>query len=335
MGLVAATGVPFERGEPSAKENAPAAPSMNGTALTFEAVARDYLERFAPSHLKPSTRAGYAKVIEAHLIPALGDLRLEQIDAKVVRALDAKLTARHRRASTRRNVQAVLRSIVCRYAEEAELITVRPNLPRLPRVGATITSTLAPQEVRRLLEATNGEERLAFMLAAYAGLRAGEVRGLRWRDVNLSAGLLVVRRSICHGEASAPKSGHQRLVPLIEELKAALACGPKRDLDEPITRGPRKAWTDSSLSKSFARAAKRAGLAGWRLHDLRHFYVTSLFRARVPAPLVQRLAGHEHLSTTQRYAHLVELDHAGVTVDLERVVRGDGGETGSVGMVAT
>jgi integrase len=118
-------------------------------------------------------------------------------------------------------------------------------------------------------------------------------------------------------------------VPLVPELREALGRARTADLDAAVTSGRRKPWTDGSLTNAFRRARDRAGLRGWRLHDLRHFYVTSLFRAGLPAPLVQRLAGHEHLVTTQRYAHLVELDLAGVSGALDRVVRGNSGETES------
>lgn len=326
--LLATTGYPFERAEVepegASSEESPEPEEMR----TFESVAKDYLEQFAPSHLKPSTRAGYRKVIEAHLIPVFGALKLDEIDAAAVRKLDAKLQAKKRRPSTRRNVQLVLRSILRRYAVEARILDVAPQLPKLPKSGATITTTLMVDEVKTLLEASSAAERVAFMLGGYAGLRAGEIRGLRWRDLNLVQGMLVVRRSICQGEVAAPKSGHERLVPLVRELREALEEIAERPLDAPVTRGPRKPWTDWSLNKAFVRACRRAGLQRtWRLHDLRHFFVTSLFRANLPAPLVQKLAGHEHLATTQRYAHLVELDLAGVASAFERVTRGASGVT--------
>ena len=62
---------------------------------------------------------------------------------------------------------------------------------------------------------------------------------------------------------------------------------------------------------------------GLEVPRLRHFYVTSLFRARVPAPTVQRLAGHEHLATTQRYAHLAGIDLTSAVDDLDRLLRGN------------
>lgn len=325
MGLVATTGIPFER-------VATVAPTSNTAGVVpearprFEDVAREYLRVFGPSHLKPSTLAGYTKVIEGHLIPAFGEMTPDAIDAAAVRRLDVELADEKRRPSTRRNVQAVLRSVLCRYAVEAGILEMPPRLPRLPRVGATISATLSPDEIRALLAVSAPGERIAFMLGAYAGLRAGEVRGLRWRDVNLPGAVLVVRRSLCNGTSAAPKSGHERLVPLVSELKAALEAIDGHPLDGPVTRGPRKPWSDTSLNKAFGRATARANIGHWRLHDLRHFYVTTLFRARLPAPVVQRLAGHEHLATTQRYAHLVDVDLAHVARELERVARGAGGE---------
>ena len=52
--------------------------------------------------------------------------------------------------------------------------------------------------------------RLALALCTDAGLRAGEVRGLEWQDVDLKAGSLTVRQTIYHGQKDTPKSGHER-----------------------------------------------------------------------------------------------------------------------------
>lgn len=73
--------------------------------------------------------------------------------------------------------------------------------------------------------------RLAFLLAAYAGLRAGEVRGLRWRDVDLEAGRLVLRQAICCGIAASPKFGHERIVPLASVLLRSPHRVPKERRD--------------------------------------------------------------------------------------------------------
>jgi len=286
-------------------------------------VVKDYLSAFAPSHLKPSTVHGYRKVLDKILVPKIGKLPIDAIDASVVRALDGELVRRGSGRSTRRNVQSVLRSVLRRYAVEAGLLDVAPNLPALPRVGGTVSSTLTVDDVRALLTVSNARERIAFMLAAYAGLRAGEVRGLRWRDVNLTTGQLVVRRSVCHGVAAPPKSGHQRLVPLPAPLRELLDAQKDRALDAPVSIGADGPWTQWGLLSAFRSACRRAEMKGWRFHDLRHFYVTSLFRARVPAPTVQRLAGHEHLATTQRYAHLAGIDLTSAVDDLERLLRGN------------
>jgi hypothetical protein len=102
IGMLATTGLPFDRrevtGDPVlATGSAASEPSVKVEAPRFEDVVRDYLQQFAPSHLKPSTRAGYTDVINAHLLPTLRGLRLDEIDAKVVRAMDAGLAAKGRR----------------------------------------------------------------------------------------------------------------------------------------------------------------------------------------------------------------------------------------------
>jgi integrase/recombinase XerD len=65
-----------------------------------------------------------------------------------------------------------------------------------------------------------------------------------------------------------------------------------------------KPWGENGLNQAFKRAMERAERKGWSFHDLRHFFVTELFRNRAPAIAVQQLAGHADLTTTQRYADL-------------------------------
>jgi integrase len=213
------------------------------------------------------------------------------------------------KAATRRNAQAILRSVLCRYAVEAGLLDAPPAMPRLPKVGSKVANALTREEVNRLFSVSCEAHRLAFRLAAFAGLRAGEIRGLRWRDVNLGRAQLVVRQTVCRGEISTPKSGHERVVPFAEELMTAISAIEKRPLDGRVSLDAYgKPWSEFSLGNAFRRACKRAGLKGWRPHDLRHFFVTELFRRGAPARAVQALAGHADLETTQKYAHVAAVD---------------------------
>jgi site-specific recombinase XerD len=71
------------------------------------------------------------------------------------------------------------------------------------------------------------------------------------------------------------------------------------------------AWKEFGLRHAFRRACVRAKVTkAWRFHDLRHAFVTRLFRSGAPANVVQQLAGHLELTTTQRYAHTAAADLA-------------------------
>lgn len=310
LATLVTTGSPLGVSQASAREPEPGAAARRQEEVpSFGVVARQYVQIFAVSHLKPSTRKGYGWVIDGLLIPRLGHLPVSAVNAQAVREIDALLVSRKARPSTRRNVQSVLRSILCRYAVEAKILSEPPAMPRLPKVGTKVIQTLTTDDVKRLLAHSCPEYRVAFLLAAHAGLRAGEVRGLRWKDVDLAAGRLVVRRSVCRGVADAPKSGHERVVPLTRELRDILAATPeelRQGLVSKTTEG--NPWGQFSLYKAFRSACRGAGLKEWRYHDLRHYFVTALFRAGVAARTVQELAGHAHLTTTQRYAHVVDGD---------------------------
>jgi integrase len=114
--------------------------------------------------------------------------------------------------------------------------------------------------------------------------------------------------------------------PTLRDLLELAAKKPHRPSSPvaPTTKG--NVWGEWGLRLAFQRAQTRAKLSGFRFHfhDLRHIFVTELFRGGSPAPAVQALAGHADLTTTQRYAHMVKSDLQAAIATLER---GKGVET--------
>src|SRR5262249_53544689 len=146
-------------------------------------------------------------------------------------AVDADLVTEGLSASRRRNAQIVLRSIFNEALASGKL-DERPKLPPLPKVGKTVLKALTMADVEQLLAAASHQARLALALIAYAGLRPGEVRGLRWMDVDLTSRMIIVRQATSKGETSTPKSGHEREIPIADKLLELLReAGPRRPHD--------------------------------------------------------------------------------------------------------
>jgi integrase len=284
--------------------------TQGARSYTFEEAVAHFRRTHAKTNLKPSTRVGYDDLIDRILAPKFGKLWIHEVVLANVTELDVELAADDLKPSTRRNVHVALRSIL-RTAVEASILENMPKLPRLPKIGRDALRPLLAEELETILGASSPGARLAFGLAAYAGLRASEVRGLRWPDVDLRAGVITVRRGVCHGIESTPKSGHGRVIPIAAPLRDALeraSKSRKSPWDEVAVTRNGKRWGQNGLTQAFERAQERAGLSGWSFHKLRHFFVTELCRRGAPTHVVQRLAGHADLTTTQRYAHVVAGD---------------------------
>lgn len=297
---------------------------------TFEDAVRHFRATHLQSALKPSTRITYDDRIDAVLVPRFGETPLEEITGEAAIKLDVELVADELVPSTRAKVQTVLRSIL-RAAVRAGMLKTMPALPPLPKVGRKVTRPLRREDLDAILRAAGDAARLACELAAFTGLRASELRGLRWSDIDLKAGVIAVRRGITRGIETTPKSHHQRLIPIGPRLRATLAAAEPKKASPwgsvaLTARG--KPWGEFGLNQAFKRALKRAGLRGWSFHDLRHFFVSELFRSGASAVAVQQLAGHADLATTQRYA---DLDASDLRKAIERI-DGNGVETALEGV---
>jgi integrase len=146
-------------------------------------------------------------------------------------------------------------------------------------------------------------------VAAYAGLRRGELVALRWRDVDFVGHKIIVRRSLsAETELRSTKSRRAREVPLPDQAAAALErlsrrgefAGPD---DYVFANRFGRRLDASALRRRFERARGAAGLEPLRFHDLRHTYGSLLVAGGIDLPSVKAAMGHSRLSTTERYLH--------------------------------
>ena len=145
---------------------------------------------------------------------------------------------------------------------------------------------------------------LVVLLGGEAGLRGGEMRALRWSDVDFDRGQVRVERNDWRGHVSSTKGGRTRYVPMTDRLRGALKA--HRHLRSPLVlfgkQGER--LTTGGLVGVLRRAAKRAELRCGGPHILRDSFCSHLAMRGAPARAIQELAGHRDLATTQRYKHL-------------------------------
>jgi integrase len=166
-------------------------------------------------------------------------------------------------------------------------------------------------------------------VAAMTGLRMGELRALRWEDVDWGNGVLHVRHNAptsapAGSEEKAPKSGLVRSVPLTDQATVTLDTLSKRDRltdhDDLVFPAPTGAMIGGDKVRgAFYRALAAAGLGHLRekenpitVHDLRHTFGTLAVRApRTSIKDVQAWMGHKDIKTTMRYLHHVPQHDAG------------------------
>jgi integrase len=137
------------------------------------------------------------------------------------------------------------------------------------------------------------------------GLRQGELLALRWEDVDLTAGRLLVRRSVFEGIVGTPKNGKGREVPLGEEVLRTLKAF--RHLRGPLVfcAEDGRMLTKGECKHPLWRTCRRAGLRriGW--HVLRHTFASHLAMRGVALKAIQELLGHATIEMTMRYAQPV------------------------------
>jgi len=282
---------------------------------------------------KPATTRGYDRVLRLRVLPALGDRRLGDLRRRDVQRFVDQLRAAGYSPSTIQNTLNPLQ-VICRRAVRDDVIAVDPTDGlELPAVRGRRERIAGPAEAARLIAALPENERALWATAFYAGLRRGELRALRWIDVDLEGGVIHVRRGWDDdpevGEIDVKSEAGRRRVPLIgvlRELMTAHRDATGRGGDDlvfgraaelpfiPTTTRRRalRAWKDAN--RQFEEKAARAGReveVGERYepltpHEARHCAASYLIAAGLNPKELSVYIGHSDVRTTfKRYGHLL------------------------------
>ena len=251
---------------------------------------------------KNSEQIQKKSLLKNHILPAFGNLLLEQVVPRKIAAYKAaKLDAGLAR-KTVNNHLALLRKML-NTAVEWELLDRTPKVKAL-KVAESKFDFLDFDELDRLLYAARSEGDVMLLVIAKTGLRIGELRALQWDDVDLVAKRLVVRRNLVHGKIETPKSGKNREIPLCDSVVEVLQSHRHLRGDYVFCD---EAGIVLSLTVLYSRIrfyCRKAGLRKIGFHTLRHTFASHLAMKGVPLKVVQELLGHSTIEMTMRYAHL-------------------------------
>jgi len=308
-------------------------------SVTIAEAGRLWLQSCEANGLERTTLEVYRQHLNHHIVPLIGASRLSRLTLPMVRAFEDRLRIDRSPAM----VPKVRGSLGAILADAQERGLVGQNVVRELRkrrrqggearadkrrrggnlkVGVHIPS---PNEIRALIHALDGHWRPVLLTAIFTGLRASELRGLRWTDVDLKRAELHVRqRADCHHTIGQPKSAAgERTVPLppmvVATLRAHRLTCPKGELDLvfPNGKGNVESYRNiiiRGLKPAMVAAGivdKSGQLRYTGLHSLRHFYASRCINRRVdgglelPLKVVQARLGHATITlTADCYGHL-------------------------------
>jgi integrase len=273
-----------------------------------------------------STLRQYRQHIDLHIVPRVGRMKLPELTPKRVEVFRDELLAALSRPLARKVLTSFKSMLkVANHGHVTHSVSIGSD-KRKPKLepGRDIPT---PDEIKRLIAAVSLDDlkRRALLLAvAFTGLRASELRGLRWRDVDLKASELHVRqRADRYNKVGAPKSSSSvRTVPLNDVLNAALKAWKMKSEhsgadDFVFCTGTGQIEHHKNMLRSLipvmqaAHLLDKKGQPKYGLHSMRHFFASWCINSKdrggreLPPKAVQYLLGHSSISMTfDIYGHM-------------------------------
>jgi integrase len=285
----------------------------------------DLAERYLTEHVaKLSKRSAvdYRSVLTHDVVPVLGKRKVAGVEREHIERLHHEIS---KRAPVRANRALAITASMFGKAVDWKLRTDNPCKGVKKNREEGRERYLTPAELERLMAALAADQNQdcadIFRVLLLSGARRGEVLSLKFSALDLRQGVWVK-------PAGMTKQRKAHRVPLSGPLRQLLAERLKRAGDaEYVFPGRSASGERQDLRYAWTRICKAAGIAGLRIHDLRHSHASFLVSAGFSLPTIGAMLGHTQPRTTARYAHLLDdpLKKAAEAVGAI-VAGGEGGE---------
>ena len=288
----------------------------------------EFIERWKEKELvnfKPSTAATIRSQIGRHLVTMFGSVQMGELTTERFQSALSSMASTHS-PKTIRNLRATLQ-IVWRSARAWGY--VQHNAVeglRVPRRSRTERFFFSLEEVRRILSAAKEPQHTMYWLAAETGMRAGELAGLRWADVDLELLTVRVMQSVWHGKVQDPKTANAvRMFALSPQLVSHLRTF--KDSWRPNTDGLLFATRNGTpvdmnllVKRKLHPLLKELAILvpkGTGLHAFRHTNSSLMDRLSAPLKVRQERLGHSDPRLTLGvYTHVASEDDVRVASKL-------------------
>ncbi len=309
-------------------------------APTLTEFSGRYMTEWAGPHKKPRTKVEDARLLKLHILPALGDLKLREIDNADVAKFHASKIATPVAANRALALLSAILGWAMRVGEHGINVNPCRHIARFPETGRE--RLLSAQELARLGDALeraasawNDDRELVWRVecqdqAAVAGMKEADAR--KWVQARMPTrvsaedwrALAAVRLLLFSGARLSEiltlrwdwinletgivrlpdsKTGRKNLI-LPAPALAILAELPRMEGNHHVLPGEKAGGSFVGIQKPWQRIRKMAALPDVHLHDLRHAFASTAVAAGDSLFIVGKLLGHRQSSTTERYSHL-------------------------------
>jgi integrase len=303
---------------------------VDPTRLTVGAFLDRWLE-YMKALLTPRSHERYTEIARKNLVPLIGGIALTKLQPVAISQAYAKALESGRRdgrgglsPGTVRYMHRILRQAL-QQAVRWQLLPRNPaDAVKSPKLERKEMKVLDADGTAELIEAARKTSLFVpVLLAVLCGIRRGEIAALRWRSVDLERGQLSVVASAEQTKNAVrekpPKSGRGRTVSLpsllvdelrqhrIEQAENLLRLGVRlEDAHHVVIRADGRPLQPRSLTHAFKIFVRKLGLAGVRLHDLRHSHATHLLACGIHPKVAQERLGHASVAITlDLYSHVL------------------------------
>lgn len=286
--------------------------------ITFEKWARTWLADYT-AHIKPTTRDNYENYLNNHLIPALGNIKLSQLRLVHVQRAFNSMAAEGLSVGTQEAVRIALSSCL---SSAVRYGLIQSNPCKDVRLGKKQDKDLVivdrPDMPLFVLAAKRSPYYAAMMVLLQTGIRTGELRGLRWADIDLDASTMQIRQQVSDTKAGpiiqSTKGYKARQIILIPDTVRILREHKKAQAESRIKSG---GWEDTDLNRDLVfrmpdgsvyprtvlnwpvgKTGRMAGIEGLHPHSLRDSYAVAALRAGIEVKTVQNNLGHKDATVT-------------------------------------